>query len=308
MSNQSFNQFAGQQQFGAQGAPVNPVNPGFQQPGTPAGYGPPQGAPVQGQPGGFVPQGAPPAGPSWPAQGQPQQAPQGAPMQAPQGQPFASGPGWQQPAGPVPGFQAPPQQFAPPQQQQMPSQGYAQAPQAAFGAGAFAAAKIMGNKKPCAFGTYVFEVAETAQLKDPEKGTPYWCLRATVVQPIAAPQGAQPQAVGSEVTTAQGMVGNTQMQYCGSFMLQLACACLGANNEAELRQKLNAQFQPVQQNGVTLDGWAQIADAMQNPTTQMNNCPPNPLKGCRFVADIVPNPSKKDGKMYEKWTNLRRVA
>jgi hypothetical protein len=202
-----------------------------------------------------------------------------------------------------------PQQFAP-QGQQMPSQGYAQAPQAAFGAGAFAAAKIMGNKKPCAFGTYVFEVLETAQLKDPEKGTPYWRLLCKVVQPIAAPQGQAPQEPESEVTTAQGMVGNTQMQYCGSFMLQLACACLGVNNEAELRQKLNAQFPPIQANGVTLDGWAQIADAMQNPSAQMNNCPPNPLKGCRFVADVVPTQGKgaNKSKTYEKWQNLRRVA
>ncbi len=82
------------------------------------------------------------------------------------------------------------------------------------------------------------------------------------------------------------------------------------NNEAELRQKLNAQFQPLQQSGIMLDGWAQIADAMQNPTTQMNNCPPNPLKGCRFVADVVPQPGKgaNANKIYEKWTNLRRVA
>lgn len=305
MSNQSFNQFAGQPpQFGA---PVNPVNPGFQQPGTPAGFGPPQGAP-QAAPGGFVPQGAPP-GPSWPAQGQPQQAPQtfapqGQPMQqqAPQGfapQGFApQQPQFQQPA---------PQQFqqAP---QQMPSQGYAQAP--AFGAGAFAAAKIMGNKKPCAFGTYVFEVLETAQLKDPEKGTPYWRLLCKVVQPIACPQGQAPQATDSEVTTAQGMVGNTQMQYCGSFMLQLSAACLGVNNEAELRQKLNAQFPTLQTPQGPLDGWAQLADAMQNPTTQLNNCPPNPLKGCRFVADVVPTQGKgaNAAKTYEKWQNLRRIA
>ena len=271
MSNQSFNQFSGGQGFAPQGAPVNPVNPGFQQPGTPQG---------------FTPQGAPPAGPSWPAQGQQQPAPQAAPQQ------FA------------------PQQFQAPAAQQMPSQGYAQAPQAAFGAGAFASAKIMGNKKPCAFGTYVFEVSETAQLKDPEKGTPYWCLKCVCLQPIAVPQGSQPQAANSEVTTAQGMVGNTQMQYCGSFMLQLACACLGVNNEAELRQKLNAQFPPLAVNGMQLDGWAQLADSMQNPTTQTNNCPPNPLKGCRFVADVVPTQGKgaNANKIYEKWTNLRRVA
>jgi hypothetical protein len=301
MSNQSFNQFAGQPQFG--GAPANPVNPGFQQPGTPQQ---------------FAPQGAPPAGPAWPAQGQPQQAPQGGPpVQAPpQGAPFTAGPGWQQSTGPTPGFQAPPQQFAPPQGQppqqqfQQPSQGYAQAPQAAFGAGAFASAKVMGNKKPCAFGTYVFEVLETAQLKDPEKGTPYWRLLAKVLHVVAAYPGTQPQAVESEVTTAQGMVGNTQMQYCGSFMLQLSSACLGCNNEAELRQKLNAQFQPFQANGQTLDGWAQLADAMQDPARQMNNCPANPLKGCRFVADVVPTNGKgaNANKVYDKWQNIRRVA
>ncbi len=303
MSNQSFNQFAGQP------APGPAPAPGYAQPGTPQAAPGFQGAP----PPGFAPQGAPPAqAPAWPNQGPPVGAPPPvqyapAPMQAPppgyQGTSQVPGPhGYGGPSG-VPYGAAPPaqQQYAPQPQQFAPP---AAAP--AFGAGAFGAAKIMGDKLPCGYGLYRMRVAEAGQRRDPAKGLPYWRLKCTVVEQLAA--GSQ-QAPETDVTTSQGLTGDQQMQYAGSFMLQLGIACFGVNNETELKALLNQRYGTFQApTGQILDGWAQFADALQNSTTQVNNCPPNPLAGCEFIVEVVPGkPSKKDGKIYEEWRGLRRV-
>ncbi len=285
MSNTSFNQFAGQPPPGP--APA----PGYAQPGTPQGPPAFQGAP-------------PPMGaPQWPNQAPP--APQGPPVQqyvpqqapAPQGPPvvhYAPAPGQQ----PMPGQQFQMQASAP---QAPPAQAFGAQ---AFGAGAFGAAKIMGDKLPCAPGLYRMRVVETGQRRDPKQGLPYWRLKCTVVQVFA---GAQPQ--GTDVTTTQGLTGDQQVQYAGSFFLQLGAACFGVNNEAELKAQLNQRYGTFQlPDGRILDGWAQFADALQSESTQVNKCPPNPLAGCDFMVEVQPGkPSKKDGKIYEEWRGLRRV-
>ncbi len=291
MSNQSFSQFAGQP------APGPAPAPGYAQPGTPAGPPAQYGAPP--------PMGPPQGAPAWPNQ-PPAQAPQGPPVQqyAP-----AVAPAPQQayaPQGPPQGFAPPVQQYAPPVQQ-MPAQAPPQAfgAPSAFGAGAFGAAKIMGDKLPCAPGLYRMRVAETGQRRDPATGLPYWRLKATVVQAFS---GSQP--VGSDVTTSQGLTGDQQVQYAGSFFLQLGAACFGVNNEAELKAALNQRYGAFQlPDGRTLDGWAQFADALQNATQQVNNCPPNPLAGAEFIVEVIPTPGKgkNANKMFEKWQALRRV-
>jgi hypothetical protein len=289
MSNQSFNQFAGQQ------APA-PVNPGFAQPGTPQGAPPPGfGAPPPGFGGAPHPTSVPPGAPAWPNQA-PQQAPAGPPVQqyAPAVVPQA-----------VPqGFAPPAQQYAPPAQQAPQAAPQAFGAPSAFGAGAFGAAKIMGDKLPCAPGLYRMRVSETGQRRDPKQGLPYWRLKCTVVQVFS---GSQPP--GTDVTTTQGLTGDQQIQYAGSFFLQLGAACFGVNNEAELKAVLNQRYGTFQApNGMILDGWAQFADALQSESTQVNNCPANPLAGAEFIVEVQPGkPSKKDGKVYEEWRGLRRV-
>ncbi len=316
MSNQSFGQFAGQPGFppGAPaGAPApGPAMPGFP-PGTP-GYPPaqqPQAAPTPQVPAPYAQQYAPQAAPpgfAWPNQGQPQAptpqvpAPYAQQQYVPATGPGipqvqAAGPGWTQPGGPVPGFQAP--QAQPPATFGV--------PQATFGAGAFGAAKIMGDKLPCAPGLYRMRVVDSGQRRDPKKGLPFWRLKSAVVQVFS---GTQP--VNSEVTHREGLTGEQDLQYAGSFFLQLAIAALGFANEAELKNHLNQQygtFQVIGPDGAPrlLDGWGQFADALQNATQQVNNCPPNPLAGREFIVEIVPNQGK-DGKMYERWQSLRRVT
>lgn len=303
MSNQSFAQFAGQP------APGPAPAPGYAQPGTPQGF--PQGAP----PPGFAPQGAPPAqAPAWPNQGPPVGAPPapGAPVFAPPvQQQYAPA---QAPApqavqyAPAPG-QPPVQVGVPFQMQAQPAPQYAPTPAAApaFGAGAFGAAKIMGDKLPCAPGLYRMRVQETGQRRDPKTQLPYWRLKATVVGILA--QGSQ-QPQGSDVTTSQGLTGDQQVQYAGSFFLQLGAACFGCNNETELKAALNQRYGAFQlPDGRVLDGWAQFADALQNATQQVNNCPPNPLAGCEFIVEVVPQQGtgKNANKVFEKWQGLRRV-
>lgn len=264
----SFNQFAGQ-------APAPAPLPGYPQPGAP-----------QGPPPGYAP----------------------APMQAPPPQ-YQQAP--QAPQGPPQGFAPPTQGFAPPTQGYAPQPGYpAQqapaafgAPQApagnAFGAGAFGAAQVMGDKNPCALGTYVMQILVCEQLRDPSKGTPYWRVKAKVAQALAGTQAAN-----SEVTNSQGMADNQQIKYAGGFMLQLAMACFQVNNEGELRNLLNTKYPTIAgPQGQPLDGWAQLADAMQNPTTKVNNCEPNPLVGMYFITDVVPAKTAP----HVNWKNLRRA-
>ena len=232
MSNQSFNQFAGQ---------------------APAGFVPPGAAPVAS---GW---GAPPVGP--PA------GPPAAPMMAPVG------------------FGAP-----------------AAAPTggSVFGAGAFAGAAPVSDRKDCQEGDYVFEIIKTEQFKS-RAGAPMLRILAKVVHAYA---GAQP--VQSEVTDSiyLGFPGSDSFKYGCADMLELTQHALDCNSDHEVRAKLAAMFPGCP------DAWAAWGDAMQDANQPLNQfVAPNPLKGKFYRARVskVPN-KKKPGETHTNFDRMRAVV
>ncbi len=261
MSNQSFNQFAAQ----------NPANQFAPQPQT-----------------GFAPQGAPTFGPP------PSPAPAPAPGYGPpQGPP----PGYGPPTAPQPGYGPAPAPYGAPG---MPAPtGYApQAPAGAqqsaplaFGAGAFAGAAPVSDKKECQPGDYLADITATEQIRD-RKNVPMWKLSWTIAHVY---QGAQP--VGSECNTVQQMGDADQIKYAGAYMLEVAQAAFGCMSDHELRQGLAARA-PQSSNA-----WADFADALQVKGQQVNaSFGPNPLAGARIRILVTQEPGqgKHQGKIFTR--------
>lgn len=195
---QSFNQFV--QGSAPQGAPAFP---GFQAPGTPAGYPAP----------GVAPAFAPPA----PVQAPPAQPAQGFAPPVFAGQPAPGGfaPPQQQYAAPAPGPQAGAQGFGQP---------------AAYTPGAFAGATLMGQRMPDADpGRYLFKVVSTEQAQR-ESGR-QWELVLEIADGGPSPKGLQ-------VMATQGCGTPLQLKYTASFMLGLCMAIWKCTSEAEFKQKV----------------------------------------------------------------------
>lgn len=246
---QSFNQFIQSQA---------PAFPGFQAPGTPAGY-PAPGAP-----------------------GLPQQAP--APVQAPPAAPPAQGfaptvYAGQHAPGAGSGF-APPQGYAAPAPG-LPSQQPSPAPQGAQGfgqsapytPGAFAGATLMGQRMPDADpGRYLFKVLSTEQAQR-ESGR-QWELIVEVADGGPSPKGLQ-------TMFTQGCNTPLQIKYTASFMLEVCMAIYKCTSEAEFKAKV--------------PNWPALFDAMQNKNQQIvADFGPNPLAGQYFVGLVNMGDQRKD--------------
>lgn len=198
-------------QFGAQVPPQ--AAPQFSAP-APGQYAPP----VPQTPGGFATGGVPPQGFG---------APQAAPAPAP---------------GPFP---AQPQ-YAPqpaPVQQQAPY-GYAPQPQAAppaaYGAGMFAGATLMGNVIDLAEGVSRSVIEKIEQMPPSGKGGPYIRVTLKVTQVLS---GAAQQGQTWHAAKNIGHPGTVEAKYLGSFMLGLAMAATGFQDERAFKAAL-AQAYP----------------------------------------------------------------
>ncbi len=210
------------------------------------------------------------------------------------------GQGFVPPAGPPVG---PPVGFGAPAQPNVSTPaGYAPAPAAqptggnVFGAGAFAGAAPVSDRKDCQVGDYVFQIVKTEQFRT-RQGKPMFRILAKVAHVIS---GSQP--VESEVTDSIffGFPGEDAFKYGMADLLGLAQACLECNSDHELKAKLKAAKPECP------DPWAALADALQDPNQVANPFfGPNPLAGMYYRAQVSHTPSKK--KPGEMNTNFRRM-
>lgn len=203
------------------------------------------------------------------------------------------------PAAPV-GFTPPtaPAQPAPVGPPMGPPPGYAPAPAQApaapsggnvFGAGAFAGAAPVSDRKDCQDGDYVFQVIKTEQYRTRE-GKPMFRILAKIAHVYG---GSQP--LGSEVTDSIyfGFPGADAFKYGMADLLFLSAYCLGCASDHELKAKLQTAAPQAP------DAWAAFADALQDPNQVANQFfGPNPLAGTFYRAQVSHTPHKsKPGKM-----------
>lgn len=168
-----------------------------------------------------------------------------------------------------------------------------------FGAGAFAGAAPVSERKECQPGDYVFQITKTEQFRT-RKGEPMLRIVATVAHVNA---GSQP--VGSEVTDTiyYGYPGSDSFRYGIADTLLLAQHCLECNTDHELKAKLIAAKPAAGSGEIAFDA---LANAMQDPHQVSNpHFGPNPLAGMYYRAQVSLTPNKK--KPGEFHTNFNRM-
>jgi len=168
-----------------------------------------------------------------------------------------------------------------------------------FGAGAFAGAAPVSDRKDCQVGDYVFEIIKTEQFKARD-GAPMFRILAKVAY---AYEGSQP--VNSEITDSIyfGYPGSDSFKYGCADLLELAQHAFQCNSDHELKAGLATMLPQCP------DPWAALADACQDAHNQINQyVPPNPLKGKFYRARVTLTPNKKKaGQFHTNFDRMRAV-